>query len=393
MSSFGSSPSRAWVCTWLSTSQPTTGEAFPFPLEIPTLLNNQTLQQTLRITLGGQQLRLVFSNRYGSQPLVLGENAIVVNSPSGKSWSAPVLFNGQSGVSIPVGQVVYSDEIIHPIDDLSEVTLRTYLPGPTLVETFHWDARHYSQLTSGNGVHSKTTKESLPMSSRLLLEAVEIQNQAPSQAIVVIGDSMVDGNGVEMGTYHRWVDFLAERAVSQHTAVINAGQSGSRLLKDGIGISTLSRFTRDVIEQAGVTTCVVQVGLNDIGLAQTALAPADMIPSASQLIEGYRQLLDIAHQHNICVVGVTLVPLRCTDEYGLDNFYTPEKDAIRQEVNEWIRTRGEFDALIDIEQLVRDSQNPQQLALIYDSGDHLHLNHAGHQWVANSISLDTVIGV
>lgn len=393
MSSFGSSPSHAWVCSWLSTSQPTTGEAFPFPLEIPTLLNNQTLQQTLRITLGGQQLRLVFSNRYGSQPLVLGENAIVVSSPSGKSWSAPVLFNGQSGVSIPAGQVVCSDEIIHPIDDLSEVTLRTYLPDPTLVEAFHWDARHYSQLTSGNDVHSKTTKESLPISSRLLLEAVEIQNQAPSQAIVVIGDSMVDGNGVEMGTYHRWVDFLAERAIFQHTAVINAGQSGSRLLTNGIGISTLSRFTRDVIEQAGVTTCIVQVGLNDIGLAQTALAPMDMTPFASQLIEGYRQLLDIAHQHNIRVVGVTLVPLRCTDEYGLDNFYTPEKEAIRQEVNEWIRTSGEFDALIDTEQLVRDSQNPQQLALIYDSGDHLHLNHAGHQLVANSISFDTVIGV
>lgn len=393
MSLVDASPLHTWICTWLSTSQPTTGEAFPFPLEIPASLRDQTVHQTLRITLGGQKLRLIFSNRYGRQPVVLGENMIVVKSPSGKSWHAPIVFNGQSRVAIPAGQVLYSDEIPHLIDDLSEITLRTYLPESTPIETFHWDARHYSQLTSGNDVHANAMKESLPISSRLLLEAVEIQHQAPSQAIVVIGDSMVDGNGVEIDSHHRWVDFLAERAISQHIAVINAGQSGSRLLKDGIGVSTLSRFTRDVIGQAGVTTCIVQVGLNDIGLAQTALAPTDRLPTAGQLIEGYRQLLHIAHQHHVRVVGVTLVPLRCTDEYGLDNFYTAEKEAIRQEINEWMRTSQAFDALIDSEKHVHDANNPQQLALAYDSGDHLHLNLAGHTLVAKSISLEAVLGV
>nr|WP_257152524.1 GDSL-type esterase/lipase family protein [Providencia alcalifaciens] len=196
-----------------------------------------------------------------------------------------------------------------------------------------------------------------------------------------------------MNRYHRWVDFLAERAIPHKTAVVNAGQSGSRLLKDGIGISTLSRFHRDVIDLEGVTTCIVQVGLNDIGLAQTALAPINCIPTAYELIEGYRQLIRQAHEHHIRVVGVTLVPLRSTEEYGLENFYTPEKEVIRQEVNQWMRNSGEFDAVIDNEQWVRDSQKPQQLALVYDSGDHLHLNYAGHILIANAISLDDIIGI
>ncbi|EUD07840.1 TPA: SGNH/GDSL hydrolase family protein [Providencia alcalifaciens] len=393
MSPLNASAHHSWVCTWLSTSQPTTDEAFPFSLEIPTSLCEQTLYQTLRITLGGNKLRFVFSNRYGSQPLVLGDNAITVTSPLGESWTAPIQFNGQAQVTIPAGQVIYSDEIAHPIADLSEIILLSYFPELTPVETFHWDARHYSQLASGNCVHKAYPNNSMPISSRLLLERVDTQSDTHNQTVVVIGDSMVDGNGVEMNRYHRWVDFLAERAISHKTAVVNAGQSGSRLLKDGIGISTLSRFHRDVIDLEGVTTCIVQVGLNDIGLAQTALAPINCIPTAYELIEGYRQLIRQAHEHHIRVVGVTLVPLRSTEEYGLENFYTPEKEVIRQEVNQWMRNSGEFDAVIDNEQWVRDSQKPQQLALVYDSGDHLHLNYAGHILIANAISLDDIIGI
>lgn len=376
-----------WICSWLSTSQPASGEAFPFPSDIPAMHGDQTLRQTLRISRGGQKLRLIFSNRYGEQPLVMGESYISVPDLCN---ALPVTFNGQTGAIIPAGGILCSDEISLHIPSLSVITLRTYLSEQIPVNTFHWDARHFSLLESGNQAIREEAFDGQKISSRFLVESVQVQPESAGGTLVVIGDSMVDGNGVAMDTYGRWTDFLAQRFIAENIAVVNAGQSGSRLLKDGVGISTLSRFERDVLEQPGVTACIVQVGLNDIGLAGTALDPENPVPSATELINAYRQLLQMARERHIRMTGVTLVPLRGTDEYGIEDFYQPEKEVVRQEVNHWMRTSGEFDAVIDSDLLVRDPECMSQLSTQYDSGDHLHLNHAGHLRVAQSVPLTVI---
>ncbi|MDM5091435.1 SGNH/GDSL hydrolase family protein [Aeromonas bestiarum] len=376
-----------WICTWLSTSQPASGEAFPFPSDIPVIHGDQTLRQTLRISLGGKKLRLIFSNRYGAQPLVTGESYISVSDLCG---ALPVTFNGQTGAIIPAGGTLCSDEIPLDIPSLSVINLRTYLPEQIPVNTFHWDARHFSLLEPGNQAIRAEAGDGQKISSRLLVESVQVQPESAGSTLVVIGDSMVDGNGVEMNTYGRWTDFLAERFIAENIAVVNAGQSGSRLLKDGVGIATLSRFERDVVQQPGVTGCIVQVGLNDIGLVGTALDPEHPVPAATVLINAYRQLLTMAREHGIRMTGVTLVPLRGTGEYGMGNFYQPEKEVVRQAVNHWMRTSGEFDAVIDSDLLVRDPKCIQQLSAQYDSGDHLHLNYEGHLRVAQSVPLAVI---
>lgn len=376
-----------WICTWLSTSQPASGEAFPFPSDIPVIDGDLTLRQTLRISLGGQKLRLIFSNRYGAQPLVIGESYISV---SDLCDALPVTFNGKTGAIIPAGGTLCSDEIPLDIPSLSVINLRTYLPEQIPVNTFHWDARHFSLLEPGNQAIREEAGDGQKISSRLLVESVQVQPVAACRTLVVIGDSMVDGNGVEMDTYGRWTDLLAERFIAENIAVVNAGQSGSRLLKDGIGIATLSRFELDVLTQPGVTSCIVQVGLNDIGLAGTVLDPENPVPAATVLINAYRQLLKIAREYRIRMTGVTLVPLRGTGEYGIEHFYQPEKEVVRQAVNHWMRTSGEFDAVIDSDLLVRDPKCIQQLSAQYDSGDHLHLNHEGHLRVAQSVPLAVI---
>lgn len=379
-----------WLCTWLSTSQPTSGKAFPFSPEIPTTLNNQTVKQTFRISLGGQKLRLVFSNRYGKQPLTLGESYISVEQHTELSKLIRITFNGKTDAIISAGEILYSDEISLHIPSLSIIHLQTYLPKLVSVDTFHWDARHFSLLEQGNQAKGNVVSGQ-KISSRLLLESVEVLPETTGKSLAVIGDSMVDGNGVEMETYHRWTDFLAERLIPHKIAVVNAGQSGSRLLKDGIGISTLSRFERDVLNQPGITACIVQIGLNDLGLAGTALDPNGQIPTFETLIEAYRQLLSKARKKNIYMVGITLVPLRSVEEYGLENFYQPQKEIIRQKVNQWIRESGEFDAIIDSDALICDPKNTHQLDLQYDLGDHLHLNYEGHLLIAKSISLENIL--
>lgn len=376
-----------WICSWLSTSQPASGEAFPFPSDIPVIHGDQTLRQTLRISQGGQKLRLIFSNRYGAQPLVMGESYMSVPDLCS---ALPITFNGKIGATIPVGNILCSDEISLHIPSLSEINLRTYLPEKIPVNTFHWDARHFSLLESGNQAVREEAGDGQKVSSRFLVESVQVQPGSAGSTLVVIGDSMVDGNGVEMDTYGRWTDFLAERFIAENIAVVNAGQSGSRLLKDGVGISALSRFGRDVLELPGVTACIVQVGLNDIGLAGTALDPESPLPSATELINGYRQLLTMAREYHIRMTGVTLVPLRGAGEYGIEDFYQPEKEVVRQEVNHWMRTSGEFDAIIDSDLLVRDPECISQLSAQYDSGDHLHLNYEGHLRVAQSVPLTVI---
>lgn len=102
-----------WVCSWLSTSQPTSGDAFPFPLEIPKTLHNQTIKQALRISIGGQKLRFVFSNRYGKQPLILGDSYFSLNKLSHSPIR--ITFNGNIHTVIPIGEIIYSDEIIYLI--------------------------------------------------------------------------------------------------------------------------------------------------------------------------------------------------------------------------------------------------------------------------------------
>lgn len=382
------SPMREeWICTWLSSSQPASGDTFPFPSDIPLINGGQTLRQSLRISLGGQKLRLIFSNRYGEQPMVIGESYISVSDLCG---ALPVTFNGKTGAIIPAGGILYSDEVSLDIPSLSVINLRTYLPEPIPINTFHWDARHFSLLEPGNQAIREEAGDGQKISSRLLVESVQVQPKAACRTLVVIGDSMVDGNGVEMDTYGRWTDILAERLMSENIAVVNAGQSGSRLLKDGVGIATLSRFERDVLAQPGVTSCIVQVGLNDIGLAGTVLDPDGPVPSATVLINGYRQLLRMAREYNIRMTGVTLVPLWGTGEYGIEHFYQPEKEIVRQAVNHWMRTSGEFDAVIDSDLLVREPESISRLSAHYDVGDHLHLNLEGHLRVALSVPLTVI---
>ncbi|MGL4275726.1 MAG: SGNH/GDSL hydrolase family protein, partial [Morganella morganii] len=153
-----------WICTWLSTSQPASGEAFPFPSDIPVIDGDLTLRQTLRISLGGQKLRLIFSNRYGAQPLVIGESYISVSDLCG---ALPVTFNGQTGAIIPAGGTLCSDEIPLDIPSLSVINLRTYLPEQIPVNTFHWDARHFSLFEPGNQAIREEAGDGQKVSSRL----------------------------------------------------------------------------------------------------------------------------------------------------------------------------------------------------------------------------------
>ena len=224
--------------------------------------------------------------------------------------------------------------------------------------------------------------------SWFFLSRVEVA--APDQvgAVVAFGDSITDGSLSTPDTNNRWPDHLAKRLMAQATSarttmvgVLNEGIAGNRVLTEVVGPSALARFDRDVLVQSGVTHVIVLEGINDFGLG------GPMPPSAADVIAGLRQLIERARAHGLKVIGGTLLPFEGTNLAPFPGYYSADKDARRQAVNEWIRTGKAYDGVIDFDLALRDPTHPSQLLPQFKAMDNLHLNDAGYQAMANAVNL------
>ena len=201
--------------------------------------------------------------------------------------------------------------------------------------------------------------------------------------VVTIGDSITDGTASTPDTNSRWPDVLARRLLSasppEQFGVANAGIGGNRLLSEanfGAGVNALARFDRDALNQPGVTHIVVLEGINDIGQARQ-----NPTPSAGDLIAAHQQLIERAHARGIRMIGATLTPF-----WGAAN-YTEIGEAKRQALNDWIRTSGAYDGVIDFDKATRDPADSKRFLAAYDSCDHLHPNDAGYKAMGDAIDL------
>lgn len=395
-------PSAAarWVASWTASPQPTWRSDFAFPTNIPNYLQNQTVRQVARISLGGARLRLVFSNAYGQQPLVVGGVSVAITDRGPKIYQQSlrtVKFSGQRSATISPGAPLLSDPIDLPVLALTHVTVSAYLPFTTPTTTFHWDGRQTAWITAGDAIAASTldTKRgsTQTITTRTLLAGIEVQRQQPdAQAIAVIGDSTTDGNGATVDADARWPDFLAARLAPHGVGVINAGISGARLLSDKMGVNAVARFERDVLDQPGVRTAIVALGINDISWPGTAFDPGGHQPTLESLENGFRQLVAQAHRRNVRVIGVTLMPFEgALHGTPLNNYFSAEKEALRQRLNRWIRDGGAFDAVLDFDLLAKDPKHHLRLNPTIDSGDHLHPGDAGNQILVNAIPLDLLL--
>ncbi|HUO67042.1 MAG TPA: SGNH/GDSL hydrolase family protein, partial [Gammaproteobacteria bacterium] len=222
-----------------------------------------------------------------------------------------------------------------------------------------------------------------PFGAWLALARVEVAAPEGTRAVVTFGDSITDGARSTVDANARWPDELARRLAAQkkgEVAVLNAGISGNRVLGDDAtyraGASALARFDKDVLMQTGATHVIVLEGINDIGVAR-----ANASPSADDLIAGHRQLIARAHARGLKIYGATLTPFEGAV------YYTPEGEAKRQALNNWIRTSGEYDGVIDFDKVARDPASPSKFATAVDSGDHLHPGDAGYKAMGDAIDL------
>jgi len=378
-----------WVSSWQASPQPVWGTDFLFPSLIPSTLDDQSFRQTARLSLGGQRVRIRLSNAHGDHPLRIGAAALAA-----ADGGTPVAlqFDGRPGSVIAPGGDLLSDPLALPLADLQAVQVSVHLPAPTPLQTFHWEGRQTSWIAPGNQTGAPILHSATPTTARLLLSGIEVEAAASAATVVVIGDSITDGATASLDRDQRWTDHLATRLASRGVAVANAGISGGRLLRSGMGDAALARFERDVLRQPGVTAVIVLIGINDISWAGTAFAPDQPRPTLAELQAGYRSLVRQAHAHGLRVTGATLPPFAgALPGTPLDDYFSVEKDALRIQLNDWIRQSDAFDTVLDLDQALRDPAAPQRLLPRYDSGDHLHPGDAGNRAMAEAVDLEALL--
>lgn len=374
-----------WVATWVTAQQLT--EKHNLPPE-PGFVD-ATVRQKLRISIGGEKLRLRFSNQYGNAPLTLEEVQVAVSAGDGaiQPGSARALsFHGAAAVTIQPGAMVVSDPVDGPVAAMADlaVTLRTR-SAPADV-TGHPGSRTTSYFSHGGAVDAVDLSDAKRVDHWYFLSEIDVWTGRPAAAVVVIGDSITDGRGSTTNGNDRWPDRLSRRLradpATADVAVLNQGVGGGRVLRDGLGTSALARFDRDVIAPPGVRWLIILEGVNDLGTAVGARARGEPATTARDLIAAYEQMIVRAHDHGIRVYGATIMPFA-----GFKAYDTPESEADRQAINHWIRTSGRFDGVIDFDAIARDPAQPARLSAAVDGGDHLHLSAEGYRIIAEAIDL------
>src|SRR5881398_1776851 len=387
---FGASP-NTWTATWAASPQSGT----PNPREPLLKIDNQTVRERVRVSVGGSQIQLQFSNEFGSSPLVIG-SATVAASVEQESIRS-VTFEGHKSVTIPAGAPVLSDPITFPVIFGAEISVSIYFPKRLTTPTLHAFAFKHAVISQhGDFTHAEKIDAATTSTASISVTAVFVPAQASERLVVAFGDSITDGDGSTVDADKNWPSDLIRRAASTSKtsalAVVNEGIVGNRLLRDGdiFGISALARFDRDALVPAGVTHIVLLEGLNDICFpgakmdGQYLADPAET-RSAQDITDAYRQLISRAHARGIKVIGATITPCEGVEIPG---YYSEAKEETRQTVNKWIRTSGAFDGIIDFDAVVRDPKHPSQLLPKFTSKDHLHPNDEGYKAMAASIDLN-----
>ena len=356
----------------------------------PRAFTDETVRMIVRTSIAGDTLRLTLSNALGMDTVRIGavhvalrerDSAIVAGS------DRTVRFGGQTSVAIEPGALVVSDPVALSVLALRELAVSLYLPDETRGVTTHEFALNTTYVAAGNAAGAAALPNAATNRTYFWLTGVEVLAPAHAGAIVAFGDSITDGVSTTSAAHRSWPALLATKLqlspATSHWAVVNAGISGNRVRRDVIGRSALGRFDRDVLARAGVTWLVLFEGINDVTFSALPDVPDDQRTTADALVEALWQLVDRAHAHGIKVMGGTLMPM---DGLWLHN---AETEAMRQAVNEWIRTSGKLDAVADFDAATRDPRQPARLRPDFDSGDHIHPNDAGNAAMADAI--DTTI--
>ncbi len=381
---------QVWIATWGASQQiPEPQNALPSDD-----LRDATVRQIFHLSAGGPEVRVHLSNVFGTGALhftsVHVARPISSTSPViDQATDRAILFSGKSEVTIPPGAEFVSDPIEYTVGALSDLAVSFHLDEPPTMQTAHPGSRATSYYVHGDSVSAASLVSPKHVEHWYQVAGIDVLAGSNAAAIVALGDSITDGHGATVNGNDRWTDVLAARLQASpaltRIGMSNQGIGGNHLLTDGLGPNALARFDRDVLATACVRWLIVFEGVNDLGglTRNGEVTSAEHAAMVQRVVAAYRQIILRAHAHQLHVMGATITPYAGSDYYHPG----PLSEADRQAVNQWIRTPGNFDAVIDFDRVVADSQHPDRLLPVYDSGDHLHPSAAGYRAMGQSVSL------
>ena len=378
------SEGACWVGTWASSPQ------LAEPKDVPAELGAGpiTLRQIVRVSTGGESIRIRFSNAFGRTPLILTSVHVAMSAGDGavkNETGKELTFSGQKSVSIPPGALVISDPLQFPLPALADVAITTYLQSVPLDVTSHPGSRTTSYIAPGNSVSAPSLPAAVKVDHWYYINGIDVASRACESSIVVLGDSITDGRGSTTNGNDRWPDLLSRRLQASPSlrgiGMLNHGIGGNRLLRDSLGPNALARFDRDVLAQTGVRWLIILAGVNDIGTRLKASEKNEGWATADDIIAAYQQMITRAHAHGISAYGATILPFQGS------SYFSPETEADRQKINRWILSSGAFDGVVDFDKITRDPQLPSRLLPAFDTGDHLHPNPVGYAAMADAVPL------
>lgn len=386
-----------WVSAWATALQSIPDLSDPPPLYRTPDVAGRTVREIVYPTLSGRAARIRISNAYGRGPLALTE-VMLARSAGGADTqpgtSVRVTFAGKSAVTLQPGQDIDSDPIQTSVT-AGEPYAISLVAGPRQTLTAWHRVANQVNYVSTPGDHAADVASTAfvrRFTESAWVSALDVR--APdAKAIAAIGDSITDGMRSSLNRNRRWPDAFARRLGDGGAArwsVLNLGISGNRLLSASscYGEALERRFDRDALAHPGVRAVIVMIGINDINFA--AMPPRAGLDcdfphtsvTARDLTEGYRRVIERAHRSGVRIYGATLTPASLP----------PAREAVRASVNDWIRTSGAFDGVIDFDAALRDGAHPVQLQRRFDSGDHIHPNDDGYAAMAAAVPLATIEG-
>ncbi|MFG1656146.1 SGNH/GDSL hydrolase family protein [Micromonospora chersina] len=367
-------------------------------------LNNQSIRMTVQTTVGGDRLRVRLTNLYGEQAVKVGHATVARPDTATEDRSdidpatvRELTFQGASSTTINKGAELLSDPLPYPVEEQEDLVVTLYFPVLTGPVTFHGQSR----VTNFIGATDLTTAVTSPEFTRkidccwMFLSGIDVERRLSPGSVVVLGDSIGDGNGSTVNADRRWPDLLAQRLIDARPevrtpGVLNLSLSGNRLNHEGtepgaggfpgyyeLGPNALARLNEDVFPQTGVRTVITHLGINDIWMNGD---------SSEAIIASLRQLNQQVQERGLTSLVGTITPYEGNGGPGV---WTEEKEATRQAVNTWLRGAGaaEFDGVLDFDAVLRDPTHPSRLLPAYDAGDHIHPNDAGAQAMADAVPL------
>ena len=369
------SSAQNWVGTWATAPQTVVRSFMPYN----NCMTNRSVRQVVKVSIGGDVIRLKLSNIYSMQPVEIrsiyiahAKDSFAIDAKTAQYFK----FGNSYKTVIPAGKQIVSDALKFNLRNLERVAITINYTSAPKVPTVHMGSRTTSYIMKGvTNAHSNFAK-AFRENHWYNISGIDIYTMSNNMsAIAIIGNSITDGKCSTDNAQNRWPDVMSEMLQLKHKitnqGVLNLGIGNNRVtVPGGFGALAKERFDRDILMQNGVKKVVIFEGVNDIGAARNGNSET----VARQIIESIQGMVKKAKARKMKVYLGTITPFKGA------GYYTHFHEAARLYVNDWIRSQAKnVDGILDFAKLLQDPNDDRRMKREYASNDWLHPNPTGYK--------------